>query len=217
MTDILKTTAKTGTAKKLNDLNIEIASKTGTVGKPGSKQNLDAWNISYTPSKVCGIWTGNLDNTPIDIAGGNEPTTVIKNFFNGTKNEEFVKPNEVVLRDVDIIDLSENHKLTLANKDTPKRFKKTCLFSIFNLPPQSENFSSLPNINTKVFFEGQKNYVELETKNYIIYEIYNKKNKLLKTISESDGKIKLLIEDDFVKIKARFIDAKNCSEKEISF
>ena len=83
----MKYTAKSGTAKKLAQLNIEIASKTGTVGKPNSKQNLDAWNISYTPSKVCGVWTGNLDNSPIDIAGGNEPTTVVKKFFTGAKNE----------------------------------------------------------------------------------------------------------------------------------
>jgi len=46
MTEMLKETAKNGTAKKLNSLPIEVASKTGTVGKKGSKQNLDAWNIS---------------------------------------------------------------------------------------------------------------------------------------------------------------------------
>lgn len=217
MTDILKYTAKSGTAKKLAQLNIEIASKTGTVGKPNSKQNLDAWNISYTPSKVCGVWTGNLDNSPIDIAGGNEPTTVVKKFFTGAKNETFEKPNEIVYRDIDTIDLYENHKLTLANKDTPQRFKKSVMFSVFNLPNESENFLSLPQINSKSFVKDGKNYIKLETKNYIIYQLYNKQNKLIKTLSESDGEKEVLIEDDFVKIKAKYIDAKNYNEKEINF
>ena len=217
MTDILKYTAKSGTAKKLAQLNIEIASKTGTVGKPNSKQNLDAWNISYTPSKVCGVWTGNLDNSPIDIAGGNEPTTVVKKFFTGAKNETFEKPNEIVYRDIDTIDLYENHKLTLANKDTPQRFKKSVMFSVFNLPNESENFLSLPQINSKSFVKNGKNYIKLETKNYIIYQLYNKQNKLIKTLSESDGEKEVLIEDDFVKIKAKYIDAKNYNEKEINF
>ena len=142
MTDMLKETAKNGTAKKLNSLGIEIASKTGTVGKKGSDKNLDAWNISYTPELTFGVWMGNLDNSPISIAGGNQPTQACKNFFEGFENKPFEKPNEVVEKEIDLTELEQNHRVQLASPFAPQRYKKTCLFSRFNLPPTSKNFLS---------------------------------------------------------------------------
>jgi len=142
MTEMLKETAKNGTAKKLSTLGIEVASKTGTVGKKGSNQNLDAWNISYTPEITCGIWVGNLDNTPINIAGGNQPTQIVKNLLENRKNIPFEKPNEIVEKEIDLKELEENHIVRLATPYTPERYKKNCSFSRFNLPQMSNNFSS---------------------------------------------------------------------------
>ena len=42
-----------GTAKKLKDLDIPIAGKTGT-----TNQNKDAWFIGYTPDLVIGVYVG---------------------------------------------------------------------------------------------------------------------------------------------------------------
>ena len=44
---------KRGTAKKLKDLNVPIAGKTGTTNK-----NKDAWFIGYTPDLVIGVYVG---------------------------------------------------------------------------------------------------------------------------------------------------------------
>ena len=44
---------KRGTAKKLKDLNIPIAGKTGT-----TNQNKDAWFMGYTPDLVIGVYVG---------------------------------------------------------------------------------------------------------------------------------------------------------------
>ena len=44
---------KRGTAKKLNNLNVPIAGKTGT-----TNQNKDAWFIGYTPDLVIGVYVG---------------------------------------------------------------------------------------------------------------------------------------------------------------
>lgn len=217
ITDILKHTATEGTAKKLSSLGIEIASKTGTVGKKQSNQNLDAWNISYTPDTVCGVWMGNLDNTPIDIAGGNQPTEVVKSFYSGQKNKHFEKPNEVVEREIDLVDLQENHRVTLANKYTPERFKQNCLFSIFNLPSKSENFANLPKPQTKTKFVEGKNYIEIEAKKYLIYDIYDDNKNLIESISEKNETVEIMVNSDLITIKTKYIDSKEASVTEYKF
>ncbi len=134
MTEMLKKTAKEGTAKKLKDIPTSIASKTGTVGKPNSKNNLDAWNISYSPSETMGVWCGNLDNSEISIAGGNEPTNCVKCYFSNAKHENFLQPTSVVEKEIDTEYLNNNHIVAQATPNTPKKNVKKCFFSIFNTP-----------------------------------------------------------------------------------
>jgi len=76
LTDMLHDGAKNGTAKRLSDLPYYVASKTGTSSI--SKQNLDAYNISYTSEDIVGCWIGNIDNSPINIVGGGKPTSMLK-------------------------------------------------------------------------------------------------------------------------------------------
>jgi len=131
-TKMLTETAKTGTAKKLKNLGIEIASKTGTFGKNG--KNFDAYNISYTPTQTIGIWCGNLDNSPISVVGGNQPTRAVLNFFEGEKNEPFAAPSSVTECEIDTRALAENHRVVCASKFVPARYKRKSTFSRFNLP-----------------------------------------------------------------------------------
>ena len=53
MTSILEGVVKWGTAKKLKDLNLDIAGKTGT-----TNENTDAWFIGYTSNLVIGVYVG---------------------------------------------------------------------------------------------------------------------------------------------------------------
>ena len=53
ITSMMEGVIKRGTAKKLKDLNVPIAGKTGT-----TNQNKDAWFIGYTPDLVIGIYVG---------------------------------------------------------------------------------------------------------------------------------------------------------------
>ena len=217
MTDILKYTAKEGTAKKLKEVNTEIASKTGTVGKKNSKQNLDAWNISYTASTIYGVWTGNLNNTPIDIAGGNQPTEVVKKLVTDTNFESFEKPNEIVDREIDLIDLEDNHIITLANTQAPERFKKSCKFSVFNLPRFSQNFSTPPQIEISTYVEDNQTFLILDAKKYLRYEIYDDNKKLIETITEKDEKVSIPIKSSEVTVKAYYINSEEFSEKKLKF
>ncbi len=53
ITSMMEGVIKRGTAKKLNDLDVPIAGKTGTTNK-----NKDAWFIGYTPDLVIGVYVG---------------------------------------------------------------------------------------------------------------------------------------------------------------
>ena len=53
MTSILEGAVKRGTAKKLKDLKVPLAGKTGT-----TNNNFDAWFIGYTSNLVIGVYVG---------------------------------------------------------------------------------------------------------------------------------------------------------------
>lgn len=188
ITDMLRTCAKSGTAKKLNSLNIDIASKTGTVGKSNSKQNLDAWNVSYTKDQTCGVWLGNLDNTPISYAGGNQPTEIVKNYFSTVQDDStFDKPSTIVERDIDETELNENHRVMLANIYMPERYKKSELFSSLNLPNDiSDKFTSLEKLDISSFVEDEMAIIKLNAKNYLTYDFIID-GKVIKQITSKSG------------------------------
>ena len=193
LNDMLVTCAQTGTAKKLASLDKNLASKTGTVGKKGTRLNLDAWNITYSKAYTCGVWIGNLDNTPISCAGGNQPTEIAKSFFSQIEDDsEFAKPDSIVERDIDLTELDENHRIVLANSFTPERYKKSEMFSLFNLPTDvSSKWTKLDQPEYKSMVDGNKAVLTIACKNYVSYDIYQgslkEKNKVY-SISGKDGK-----------------------------
>ena len=56
ITSLLEGVIKRGTGKKLKDLNLNLAGKTGTTNK-----NTDAWFIGFTSNYVIGVYVG-MDN-----------------------------------------------------------------------------------------------------------------------------------------------------------
>lgn len=188
ITDMLRTCATSGTAKKLASLNMDIASKTGTVGKSNSKENLDAWNISYTKEQTCGIWIGNLDNTLINYAGGNQPTEIVKQYFASVKdNSTFTTPESIVEKNIDGTELSENHRIVLANNYIPERYTQKEIFSIFNLPSDVSNkFTSMPKTDFNSKVENNKAIISFNAKDYVTYN-FKANDKVLKSISNKNG------------------------------
>lgn len=193
LNDMLVTCAKTGTARKLSDLPCEIASKTGTVGKPNSKQNLDAWNISYTHDYTVGAWVGNLDNTPIDITGGTIPTQIVKDYFLSQPDDShFDKPSSIVTKKVDSVELIDNHRVILANDYTPEKYTQIELFSNFNLPRDtSKKFVEIEPPQIKAQVVSGKAFLTFDAKDYLVYEIYKNettKNNRIAIIENKNGK-----------------------------
>lgn len=186
LTDMLKTCAQNGTAKRLNSLEIDIASKTGTVGRKSGKENLDAWNISYTQNQTCAVWLGNLDNTPIPYAGGNQPTEIVKQYFSQQEdNSRFVIPESIIEKDIDAIELNENHRIILANNFIPERYTKKEIFSVFNTPNDvSTRFVSSQKTKISSYVEGNNAIIQFCAKDFMTYKI--KTNN--KTVKEISGK-----------------------------
>lgn len=216
MTKMLQESARSGTAKKLSGItNVDVASKTGTVGK--NSGNTDAYNISYTPNETIGVWCGNLDNTTMKISGGNQPTEVARKYLSTSlESETFEIPSSVMEAKVDLLEKEKNHRLVLANPLTPERFVKTCLFSRFNLPEEiSQNFTEKPSINADCKVSGNQILLNLNTQRHVVYEIY-KDNILHQTISEKQEKLSLHLnfseENCTIKIVAKYY---NCDEKSL--
>lgn len=191
ITDMLNKTTKTGTAKLMSNLPYFVASKTGTSSI--SKNNIDAYNISYTSEDVVGCWVGNLDNSSTDVVGGGTPTRFVKNYFNEIYNQHkpinFNIPSSVVELDIDAISLKNEHTIYLANNYLPDRYRIKGLFSRFNLP-KTQNLNTItinpPNITGNV--QNGVAEISFNSSEYYYYELYELIDNKEVFIEEASGK-----------------------------
>ncbi|WP_435087595.1 penicillin-binding protein 1A [Candidatus Pelagibacter bacterium nBUS_29] len=89
MTSILEGVVQRGTAKKLRDLELNIAGKTGTTNK-----NTDTWFIGYTSNLLIGVYVG-LDNpSPLGRheTGSKTALPIFKEFIKKTVNKSDARP-----------------------------------------------------------------------------------------------------------------------------
>ena len=153
MTDMLKTAAKTGTAKKLRSLPFEIAAKTGTVGT--EKGNTDAYALSYTTRDCVGVWVGNADNRPILHTGGGLPCNALlkinehlKDFYQarGENIPAFPKPNSIVKISLDKPSYYDTHTILLADDAAPQEQTFFELFKNSAIPLNKSTSFTFPMI-----------------------------------------------------------------------
>ena len=160
MTDMLKTAAKTGTAKKLRSLNLPIACKTGTVGT--DKGNTDAYAISYTALDSVGVWLGNRDNAFIEHTGGGMPCNFLWNINEylsktHTNIPDFKRPDSVREVALDKIGYYDTHTLSLAEQEAPVEYRFTELFKKSCIPTKTSNFFTNPTINPPILhYDGNQ-------------------------------------------------------------
>ncbi len=175
MTDMLKTAAKTGTAKKLRSLPFEIAAKTGTAGT--GKGNTDAYALSYTTQDCVGVWLGNATGGFIESTGGGTPCNLlfqINEYLaqNSLKKiEDFKKPKTITSVALDTMSYYDTHTLTLADDLSPSDYRFTEIFKKQAVPKQKSEFFSNPSIvspalsyrNGKVIISFNENFSSLYT------------------------------------------------------
>lgn len=202
-TDMLKTAATSGTAKKLRALPFEIAAKTGTVGT--DQGNTDAYTVAYTTKDCVSIWLGNADNTEIPHTGGGLPCNLantLHSFLYEQYNQQsvsispFSKPKEVVCVALDKSAYCDTHTLLLADELSPPNQQIYEWFKTSAIPLNKSTSFTLPNIvapqiklvENKVIitFDCQPSYYtyKIERSDYVTHSTLYE-GKLLQTFEDS--------------------------------
>jgi len=92
ITSILEGATKRGTAKKLKDLNLDIAGKTGTTNK-----NTDTWFIGFTSDLVVGVYIGHDDPKTLGKfeTGAKTAMPVFRSFIKKAIKKENTRPFKI--------------------------------------------------------------------------------------------------------------------------
>ncbi|MDA7552645.1 PBP1A family penicillin-binding protein, partial [Candidatus Pelagibacter sp.] len=116
ITSILEGTVQNGTARKLKDLNLDLAGKTGT-----TNGNTDTWFIGFTSKLAIGVYVGS-DN-PKSLGryetGAKTALPIFKNFVRNAVKKQDARPfkvaDNIIMR---VIDSSTGKKAETSSKFT---------------------------------------------------------------------------------------------------
>ena len=193
--NMLKECTKRGTAKKLNQLSFDIASKTGTNGT--ELGNYDAWNLSYTTDYTLCSWYGSNDyskTVDLSISGGTYPTLAAKHVFSSLNTpKSFEIPSSIEQLPIDTYVQRNNHLLRLANAHTPNEYRKLEPISTKNLPTVSNYFDhALPEIFEVVLGDNEV-FITVSGSDKFRYVIKNSQEDVLYTIEKGLGVTEIVL------------------------
>lgn len=174
----LKNCAKYGTASKLNCLNFDIASKTGTVQAPNSKKNTDIYNISYTDDISSLFWCGsNTNEYALNsiYTGGGITTCMAKDFYlkyyKNTYPSSLYKSENIKKVELDSIHYKNNNYI-LASSLSPKCLKTSVFIdNLKNDLKQDFSYENIDNLNYDIIFENDKYHVRFKSNPRLCYKI----------------------------------------------
>ena len=116
MTSILEGVVQRGTAKKLKELNLNIAGKTGTTNK-----NTDTWFIGFTSNLLVGVYVGSDNPTPLGKyeTGSKTALPIFKKFIKDTVKKSDARPFKAAKDTVMmVVDPLTGQKAKFTSKDT---------------------------------------------------------------------------------------------------
>ncbi len=198
LTDMLKDVSTSGTAKRLNSLNIPVASKTGTA--TNGENNNDLYNIAYTTDYTTLSWIADIkDNVlPNGFYSSVQPTEMTKrifaNIYSNKRPNDFVKPNTVEKFAYDLNELEENHRLVKPNHDIA-RYIAYDYFKVSNPP---ETIASNENIILNVKIDNSKSILTFDAdkyKEYYVYKTCKDNSILLGVVKDKSGNIEIIDND----------------------
>ena len=186
ISDMLRTAAKTGTAKKLATLPFEICAKTGTSGT--EKGNTDAWAISYTTAHTVSVWMGNADYSLTDITGGGLPChyalLLNKKMYAKGAPENFSREGLTECR-VDKIVYERDHEVLRASDAQPDKYTFTELFRSDRLPEQTSSTFETPRAQAEISYSNGTVTILLSDTEYYSFRI--RRTGGGKTVTVADG------------------------------
>ena len=116
ITSMLEGVVKRGTGKKLKDLNLDLAGKTGTTNK-----NTDAWFIGYTSNVVVGVYIGFDEPKTLGKfeTGGKTALPIFKSFIKNAVDKNDARPFKVAKNiKMMVVDPITGKKANFASKKT---------------------------------------------------------------------------------------------------
>ena len=196
--DMLKTCATSGTAKRLSDLPFEVASKTGTAQI--NEKNSDLWNIAYTTSHLAISWCGDATSKGLDneFSSGFYPTminkNILKSIYANRKPKNFALNENVVQKEIDLIEYENFHTVALAPENTPERYKLYDIFKADNVPTNLSKTYSAPDFNLNVELTNKGSKISLDLNPVYEYNVFSIVNNRVAPL----GKYSDYIYDDTV-------------------
>ncbi len=220
VTDMLKDTAKSGTAKRLNT-NISVASKTGTANN--GTGNTDLYNVAYTTEHTILTWIADISNNylPNGMYSSVEPTLINKEILNclyaSSKPSDFVKPDNVKKYAYDLVELEESKRIVapLSNID---RYIAYDYFKTNNAPQTIEDTQDIDLSLTLDKYGANISFNARRNKKYTLYRQSQTETTTLQEVKEKSGKITILDNDAFKynQITYYVVDNNNQTSKQIT-
>ena len=116
ITSMLEGVVKRGTGKKLRDLNLDLAGKTGTTNK-----NTDAWFVGFTSNLVVGVYIGFDEPKTLGKfeTGGKTALPIFKSFIKNAVEKTDARPFKVAKNiKMMVVDPLTGKKANFASKKT---------------------------------------------------------------------------------------------------
>ena len=193
LNEMLKQTAQTGTAKRLESLNLPVCSKTGTAST--EKGNTDLYNISYTSEHSVLTWVADIKNTYVDksLLSSVVPTEINKQIFSNLyankKPKDFSMPKNVVKLPYSVLELENNHIITAPTENESERFINYSYFKVGNEPSINTKTTQI-NFNYQIDKNGFNLQLMAEkNKVYNIYKTINGTTTLLECIKNKNENV----------------------------
>ncbi len=150
LTSMLESVVTDGTGKRLSELNIPIAGKTGTSGT--EKGNRDIWMAAYNPEYAAAVWIGyDADNgglLPEHATGGTYPATILRAVYASLYPQgdapDFAVPSNVKRFRIDRYTLDTEHVAVLANALTPETDSYSEVFVAGTEPEELTSYWKIP-------------------------------------------------------------------------
>ena len=128
MTSILEGAVLRGTGRKLKDLNLDLAGKTGT-----TNNNTDTWFIGYTSKLVIGVYVGFDEPKSLGKyeTGAKTAMPIFKEFVKNAIKKEDARPFKVADNiTMMVIDKDTGLKAKIGSKDTIVEMYKKDRFNL---------------------------------------------------------------------------------------
>lgn len=178
--DVLCETAKSGTAKKLKELDFDVACKTGTCGNKDG--NTDAYSIAYTSDYCAGVWLGDKNNNRLQVTGGKDCCNIIKDILKsicGENNEKLDKLTGTETVEIDREEYENNDKILLCDFNCPKLNRLKAKVLSDNLPKEQSTRFTSPTIKKPTILVSNNNIcISLCQTQYYSYLI-KRQNKVI--------------------------------------